>query len=232
MTNHVRIIALDGPSGSGKGVVANFLSTQYEFHLLDSGALYRLVGLAARRAGLLLQNLPLDEAVLGEIARTLDVTFTATNNPEDPLAIMLSGEQVAHEVRTDEAGVDASRVASLPAVRDGLFKLQRSFRQAPGLVADGRDMGTVVFPEADVKIYLTASAEARADRRYKQLKDKGISVTLHALFQSIQARDERDMNRAVSPLKPAEDAFVIDSTDMDIEEVLQKVDAIVTEKLG
>ena len=232
MTNHVRIIALDGPSGSGKGVVANFLSTQYEFHLLDSGALYRLVGLAARRAGLLLQNLPLDEAVLGEIARTLDVTFTATNNPEDPLGIMLSGEQVAHEVRTDEAGVDASRVASLPAVRDGLFKLQRSFRQAPGLVADGRDMGTVVFPEADVKIYLTASAEARADRRYKQLKDKGISVTLHALFQSIQARDERDMNRAVSPLKPAEDAFVIDSTDMDIEAVLQKVDAIVTEKLG
>lgn len=232
MTNHVRIIALDGPSGSGKGVVANFLSTQYEFHLLDSGALYRLVGLAARRAGLLLQNPPLDETVLGEIARTLDVTFTATNNPEDPLAIMLSGEQVAHEVRTDEAGVDASRVASLPAVRDGLFELQRSFRQPPGLVADGRDMGTVVFPEAEVKIYLTASAEARAERRYKQLKHKGINVTLHALFQSIRARDERDMNRSVAPLKPADDAFVIDSTDMGIEEVLQKVDAIVAEKLG
>ena len=232
MTNHVPIIALDGPSGSGKGVVANFLSTQYEFHLLDSGALYRLVGIAARRTSIALENSPLDEAVLGEIARSLDVAFTSTNNPEDPLEIMLYGEQVAHEVRTDEAGVDASRVASLPAVRDGLFELQRSFRQSPGLVADGRDMGTVVFPEAEVKIYLTASAKARAERRYNQLIHKGINVTMSDLFQSIQARDERDMNRVVSPLKPAEDAFVIDSTDMDIEEVLRNVEAIVTEKLG
>ena len=232
MTDHAPIIALDGPSGAGKGVVANFLSTQYEFHLLDSGALYRLVGIAARRASIALENSPLDEAVLGEIARSLDVAFTSTNNPEDPLEIMLYGEQVAHEVRTDEAGVDASRVASLPAVRDGLFELQRSFRQSPGLVADGRDMGTVVFPEAEVKIYLTASAKARAERRYNQLIHKGINVTMSALFQSIQARDERDMNRVVSPLKPAEDAFVIDSTDMDIEEVLRNVEAIVTEKLG
>ena len=232
MTDHAPIIALDGPSGAGKGVVANFLSTQYEFHLLDSGALYRLVGIAARRTSIALENSPLDEAVLGEIARSLDVAFTSTNNPEDPLEIMLYGEQVAHEVRTDEAGVDASRVASLPAVRDGLFELQRSFRQSPGLVADGRDMGTVVFPEAEVKIYLTASAKARAERRYNQLIHKGINVTMTDLFQSIQARDERDMNRVVSPLKPAEDAFVIDSTDMDIEEVLRNVQAIVTEKLG
>jgi cytidylate kinase len=232
MANHVPIIALDGPSGSGKGVVANFLSTQYKFHLLDSGALYRLVGIAARRTSMALENPPLDEAVLGEIARSLDVAFTSTNNPEDPLEIMLSGAQVAHEVRTDEAGVDASRVASLPAVRDGLFELQRSFRQTPGLVADGRDMGTVIFPEADVKIYLTASAKARAERRYNQLIHKGINVSMSDLFRSIQARDERDMNRAVSPLTPAEDAFVIDSTDMDIEEVLRNVKAIVTEKLG
>ena len=232
MTNHVPIIALDGPSGSGKGVVANFLSTQYEFHLLDSGALYRLVGIAARRTSIALENSPLDEAVLGEIARSLDVASTSTNDPEDPLEITLFGEQVGHEVRTNEAGVDASRVASLPAVRDGLFELQRSFRKAPGLVADGRDMGTAIFPEADVKIYLTASAEARAERRYNQLIHKGIGVNLHDLFQSIQARDERDMNRAVSPLRPAEDALVIDSTDMDIEEVLQNVKAIVTEKLG
>ena len=232
MTNHVPIIALDGPSGSGKGVVGNFLSTQYEFHLLDSGALYRLVGIAARRTSIALENSPLDEAVLGEIARSLDVAFTSTNNPEDPLEIMLYGEQVAHEVRTDEAGVDASRVASLPAVRDGLFELQRSFRQSPGLVADGRDMGTVIFPEAEVKIYLTASAKARAERRYNQLIHKGINVKMSDVFQSIQARDERDMNRVVSPLKPAEDAFVIDSTDMDIEEVLRNVEAIVTEKLG
>jgi cytidylate kinase len=144
---------------------------------------------------------------------------------------MLSGEQVAHEVRTDEVGVDASRVASLPAVRDGLFELQRSFRKSPGLVADGRDMGTVIFPEADVKIYLTASVTARAERRYKQLIHKGINVKLPDLFQSILDRDERDKSRAVSPLKPAQDAFVIDSTDMDIEEVLQNVKAIVTEKL-
>ena len=232
ITKHVPIIALDGPSGSGKGVVANFLSTQYKFHLLDSGALYRLVGIAARRSSIALENSPLDEVVLGEIARSLDVAFTPTNNPEDPLEIMLFGEQVSHEVRTDEAGVDASRVASLPAVRDGLFELQRSFRQAPGLVADGRDMGTVIFPEADVKIYLTASAEARAERRYNQLIHKGIGVNLHDLFQSIQARDERDMNRAVSPLTAAEDALVIDSSDMGIEEVLQNVKAIVTEKLG
>ena len=232
MTDHAPIIALDGPSGAGKGVVANFLSTQYEFHLLDSGALYRLVGIAARRTSIALENSPLDEAVLGEIARSLDVAFTSTNNPEDPLEIILYGEQVAHEVRTDEAGVDASRVASLPAVRDGLFELQRSFRQSPGLVADGRDMGTVVFPEAEVKIYLTASAKARAERRYKQLIHKGINVTMPSLLQSIQARDERDMNRVVSPLKPAEDAFVIDSTDMDIEEVLRNVQALVTEKLG
>ena len=232
MTDHAPIIALDGPSGAGKGVVANFLSTQYEFHLLDSGALYRLVGIAARRTSIALENSPLDEAVLGEIARSLDVAFTSTNNPEDPLEIMLYGEQVAHEVRTDEAGVDASRVASLPAVRDGLFELQRSFRQSPGLVADGRDMGTVVFPEAEVKIYLTASAKARAERRYNQLIHKGINVTMPDVFQSIQARDERDMNRVVSPLKPAEDAFVIDSTDMDIEDVLRNVEAIVTEKLG
>ena len=232
MTNHVPIIALDGPSGSGKGVVANFLSTQYEFHLLDSGALYRLVGIAARRNSIALENSPLDEAVLGEIARSLDVAFTSTNDPEDPLEITLFGEQVGHEVRTDEAGVDASRVASLPAVRDGLFELQRAFRQAPGLVADGRDMGTVIFPEADVKIYLTASAKARAERRYNQLIHKGMGVNLQNLFQSIQARDEGDMNREVSPLKPAEGAFVIDSTDMDIEAVLQNVSAIVTEKLG
>jgi len=232
MTNNVPIIALDGPSGAGKGVVANFLSTQYKFHLLDSGALYRLVGIAARRNGLALENFALDEALLGEIARSLDVVFIPTNNPEDPLEIMLSGEQVAHEVRTDEAGVDASRVASLPSVRDGLFELQRSFRQSPGLVADGRDMGTVIFPEAEVKIYLTASAKTRADRRYNQLIHKDINVNVLSLFKSIEARDERDMNRAVSPLKPAEDAFVIDSTDMDIEDVLRNVEAIVTEKLG
>lgn len=231
MAEQIPVIAVDGPSGSGKGVVASYLSTQYEYHLLDSGALYRLVGLAARRQGLVLENNP-DQGVLGDIAQNLDVTFAPTNDPENPLAITLNGERVESEVRTDEAGVDASLVAAVPSVRDGLFELQRSFRQSPGLVADGRDMGTVVFPEADVKIFLTASAEARAERRYNQLKHKDIGVSLHDLFQSIQARDERDSTREVSPLRPADDAFVIDSTDMDIEEVLNQVQAIVTEKLG
>ncbi len=232
MTEFIPLIAVDGPSGSGKGVVSSYLANRYDYHLLDSGALYRLVGLAARREGIELEQTPLNETRLGEIAQNLDVTFKATNNPEAPLAVTLDGEQVALEIRTDEAGVDASRVAAIPAVRDGLFQRQRSFLRLPGLVADGRDMGTVVFPEAALKIYLTASAEARAERRYNQLIDKDIGVSLHDLFLSIQARDERDMNREVSPLRPAEDAFVIDSTDMTIEQVLSQVQTAVTEKLG
>ncbi len=231
MPEQIPVIAVDGPSGSGKGVVASYLATQYGYHLLDSGALYRLVGLAARKQGIALENDP-DQVRLGKIALGLDVSFSPTNDPENPLAITLNDERVDQQVRTDEAGVDASRVAAVPAVRDGLLELQKSFRQPPGLVADGRDMGTVIFPEAVVKIFLTASAEARAERRYNQLKHKDIGVSLHDLFQSIQARDERDSTREVSPLRPAEDAFVIDSTDMDIEEVLNQVQAIVTEKLG
>ncbi len=229
--NDIPVITVDGPSGSGKGVVASFIATEYGYHLLDSGALYRLVGIAARNDGINLDEDPLPEAILGDIAINLDVNFAPTNNPEDPLSIKLNGLEVAARVRTDPAGVDASRVAAVPAVRDGLMTLQRSFQQAPGLVADGRDMGTVVFPGAEVKIYLTASADARAQRRYNQLKHKDKGVSLHDLFLSIQARDERDMNREVSPLRPADDAIVIDSTTLDIEEVLQRVNAIVTEKL-
>ena len=229
MADPAPVIAVDGPGGSGKGVVSSYLSTQYGYHLLDSGALYRLVGLAARR-----RKIPLEDqsARLGEIARNLDAAFSPTNDPENPLVITLNGERVGREVRSDQAGVDASRVAAVPAVREGLLELQRSFHRPPGLVADGRDMGTVVFPEAEVKIFLTASAEARAARRYNQLKHKDISVSLHDLFQSIQARDQRDRTREVSPLRPADDAHVIDSTDMDIAEVLHQVQALVTEKLG
>jgi cytidylate kinase len=226
------VIAVDGPSGSGKGVVATHLARQYGFHLLDSGALYRLVGIAARRTGLSLAPESLDEQQLGELAMNLDVRFSPTGDPENPLEIMLDGQSVTRELRTDEAGVDASRVAAVPAVRQGLNELQLSFRKLPGLVADGRDMGTVVFPDAEVKIYLTASAQARAERRYNQLKHKDIGVSLHDLFQSIQDRDERDMNREVSPLRPAEDAFVIDSTELSIEQVLEQVGKVVKEKLG
>ena len=229
---HIPVIAIDGPSGSGKGVIASRLTQKFGFHLLDSGALYRLVGLAARQKGIRLEAENLDQMTLGAIASQLDVGFTATNNPENPLTISLDGTDVTARIRTDPAGVDASLVAAIVPVRKGLGELQLAFRKAPGLIADGRDMGTVVFPDADVKIFLTASAEARAQRRYNQLKDKDIGVSLHALFDSIQARDERDMSRQASPLLPAEDAFVIDSTDLDIEQVMDQVLIKVTEKLG
>ncbi len=221
------VIAIDGPSGSGKGVITQKLAAHLGFNILDSGALYRLIGLAAIK-----HDIPLDdEEKLAVAAKNLDVAFKSTGNAEEPLQVMLEGDDVTRRLRTDEAGVNASKVASLGKVRDAIGELQRSFKQAPGLVADGRDMGTVVFTDALVKIYLTASAEARAQRRYNQLKDKDIGVSLHALFQSIQARDERDMNREVAPLIPADDAIIIDSTELDIDEVFQQVLTTINEKL-
>lgn len=228
MTEKTPVIAIDGPSGSGKGVITQKLASHLGFHILDSGALYRLIGLAARKHGTDLN----DEEKLADRARNLDVRFKPTGNAEEPLHILLEGEDVTAQLRTNEAGVDASLVAALQSVRQAIGALQRSFLQPPGLVADGRDMGTVVFTDAVVKIYLTASAKARAQRRYNQLKDKDISVSLHALFQSIQARDERDMNREVAPLKPAEDAVIIDSTELNIDEVFEQVLSIVNENLG
>jgi cytidylate kinase len=222
------VIAVDGPSGSGKGVITHWLAKKLGFHILDSGAIYRLIGLAARKHGTDFG----DEAALAELARALEVEFVPTEDPEEPLRIVLEGEDVTLSLRTDEAGTDASRVAPIALVRDAIKDLQRSFAKPPGLVADGRDMGTVVFTDADVKIYLTATAEARAERRYNQLIDKGLSVSLHDLFLSIQARDERDMNREVAPLKPAEDAVIIDSTEMTIDEVFDRVMAVVTERIG
>jgi len=230
--SNIPVIAVDGPSGSGKGVVTSHLAERYGFHILDSGALYRLVGIAARNAGLALENPDFDQARVAALAATLDVSFDPTGDPENPLSIKLDGTDVTLRLRSDEAGVDASRVASIQAVRDNLGDLQRSFRRTPGLVADGRDMGTVIFPDADAKIFLTASAEARAERRYNQLKHKDIGVSLAALFQSIRARDERDMSREASPLRPADDALVVDSTDMTIEEVLESVQAFVSQKLN
>ena len=173
-----------------------------------------------------------DETALAELTEQLDIAFNLTGDPEDPLVITLAGEDVTRRARSDEAGVYASVVAAFQGVRDGLTTLQKSFRQEPGLVADGRDMGTVIFPDATVKIYLTASVRVRAERRYNQLKHKDIGVSLLALLQSIQARDERDMSRQSSPLRPADDARVIDSTDMTIDEVLNAVQFIVTEELG
>ena len=225
---HIPVITIDGPSGSGKGAITHRLAEALGFHILDSGALYRLIGLAARR-----RNIALDaEDALVKLALELEIEFQPTSDPEEPIEILLFGERVTRDLRTNEAGTDASKVAPIEAVREAIKDLQQDFRKAPGLIADGRDMGTVVFIDSDAKIYLTASAETRAERRYKQLKDKGIDVSLHALFISIQERDERDMNREVAPLIPAADARVIDSSKMDIDQVFNEALAFVREKLA
>ena len=210
------VLAIDGPSGSGKGTIARRVATALGWHLLDSGALYRLTGLAANR-----RDTPFsDDRALGELAETLDVRFGDRDGEEQ---IFLDGEDVTGDVRTEETGRLASRVAACQAVREALLELQRGFRKPPGLVADGRDMGTHVFPDAAVKVFLTASAEERARRRYKQLKDKGIGVNLAALSRDIAERDRRDSERAVAPLRPATDARVLDTSYMTIDEVTRTV---------
>ena len=216
--NAVPVITIDGPGGAGKGTVTQLLAQRLGWHLLDSGALYRLTALAATRQGVSLE----DVTALVSVASGLDVRFEPSE-PGESVRVILDGDDVTAELRTERCGDNASRVAVMQPVRDALLQRQRDFQQAPGLVADGRDMGTVVFPDAPTKIFLTASAEERARRRYRQLKDSGVSVTIDALLDEIRARDERDMNRSAAPLKPAEDAQVIDSTGLSIEEVLGKV---------
>jgi cytidylate kinase len=213
----VPVIAIDGPSGSGKGTIAQAVAKALSFHLLDSGALYRVVGLAAQRSGIL----HADEADIAALARDLEIRFSSTDDGVQE--IWLDGEEVSGQVRTEEGGALASLVAALPAVRDALTDLQKGFRRAPGLVADGRDMGTMVFPDAALKVFLTASAEERAKRRYKQLKDKGIDVSLAALSRDIEDRDRRDSERSVAPLRPADDARLLDSSKLTIDEVTQTV---------
>ena len=212
----VPVIAVDGPGGSGKGTITTRLARHLGWHFLDSGALYRLTALVVMK-----RQAPLDdESMLGEIAANLDIRFE-TNGAN--VITWLEGENVSDRLRSEETGVMASKIAVIPAVRKALTSRQRRFRQAPGLVADGRDMGTVIFPDADIKIFLTASAEIRAQRRYKQLKDKGESVNLTRLFKEIKARDLRDQSRSIAPLRPAENAVIIDSTELSIDEVFNKI---------
>ena len=218
MNQQAPVIAIDGPSGSGKGTVAGLLSKRLGWNLLDSGALYRLLAYAAGNHGVDLTN----EELLKALAAHLDVQFIAASDGQ-PQRIILEGDDVSDVIRNETVGANASKVASLPAVRDALLQRQRAFQESPGLVADGRDMGTIVFPDAPLKIFLTASAEERARRRYLQLKAKGDDVSLSSLLDEIRARDERDTQRAVAPLKPAPDAIQLDSTELSIEQVLERI---------
>ena len=222
----VPVITIDGPSGSGKGTISRRLAQQLGWHFLDSGALYRLVGLGSARHGIANS----DENKIADYARRLDVRFVAGHPDEEPM-IYLENQEVTNELRTETTGELASQVAAIPAVREALLERQRHFRQAPGLVADGRDMGTTVFPQANLKIFLTASAEVRAQRRYKQLKQKGNSVSLSALVHDINQRDARDSSRSVSPLVPAPDAVIVDTSEMDIALVMQRVQDLVRQAM-
>lgn len=214
-TDVVPVLAIDGPGGAGKGTVSRLLAASLGWHYLDSGALYRILALAARRKGVDLE----DEPRVAALAPGLDIRFGTGSDD----SVWLDGEEVSADIRNEDAGAMASVVAALPAVRQALLWRQRAFRQPPGLVADGRDMGTVVFADAAHKVFLTASAQERADRRYKQLIAKGIDVNIGDLLADINARDARDSNRAVAPLRPAADATVVDTTRLSISQVVNQV---------
>ena len=211
----VPVITIDGPSGAGKGTLCKALAETLQWHLLDSGAIYRVLALAALHHQVDISS----EEALVPLAAHLDVRFVSVGGD---LQVILEGEEVTHEIRTQEVSNTASKVAAFPRVREALLRRQRGFKEAPGLIADGRDMGTVVFPEAPVKIFLDASAEERAQRRMLQLQEKGFDVNFERLLSEIKERDDRDRNRAVAPLVPATDALVIDSTGMTIEQVIEK----------
>ena len=219
----IPVITIDGPSGSGKGTVAVRIAKKLGFTLLDSGALYRSVGIAALRGGIDLR----DHQQIAELARHLNIEFGVSS----PDSVWLDGEDVSLEIRTDIGSELASQIGAIPAAREALCERQLAFRKAPGLVADGRDMGTVVFQDAIIKIYLTARPEERAQRRYKQLIDKGIDASLADLLRDLKERDARDSERSISPLKPAKDAVVLDTTDLHIDQVVEQVLDLVSERL-
>lgn len=222
----IPIITVDGPSGTGKGTVCSYLADWLQWNFLDSGALYRVVALAAKKRNIAND----DEDALAKLAENLNVEFKVAG-AGSLVNVILDGENVTDEIRTEEAGNAASLVAPIVAVRNALFSRQKAFHKAPGLIADGRDMGTVVFPQATLKIFLIASAEERAKRRLKQLMDKGISANLRDLSADIAERDERDSTRKVAPLKPAEDAVIVDTSELGIDAVVAKISDLVKQRI-
>jgi len=225
MNEQIPVITIDGPSGAGKGTVARIVAEQLGWHLLDSGAIYRVLAIATQHHHVSVD----DEEPLIPMAAHLDVQFEISSQGESK--VILEGENVTDTIRTEEIGALASKVAAFPRVREALLRRQRAFSVAPGLVADGRDMGTVVFSNSPVKVFLTASAEERAERRFNQLKEKGFDVKIGRLLDDIRQRDERDRNREVAPLVPAEGALIVDSTDLSIQEVVNKVLSFANGKL-
>jgi cytidylate kinase len=225
MSEQTPVITIDGPSGAGKGTVARIVAEQLGWKLLDSGAIYRVLAMATLHHGVSVE----EEEPLVPMAAYLDVQFQISSDGQSK--VILEGEDVTDAIRQENVGNLASKVAAFPRVREALLRRQRAFKVDPGLVADGRDMGTVVFNDAPVKVFLTATAEERADRRFNQLKEKGVSVKIEPLLEDIRQRDERDQNREVAPLVPADDALIIDSTDLSIDEVVNKILSFTNEKL-
>ncbi|MDG6308917.1 (d)CMP kinase [Glaesserella parasuis] len=218
------VITVDGPSGAGKGTLCHTLAEKLGFDFLDSGAIYRILALAAVKQGIAFEN----ETALAQLGRNLNVKFVPENNE---IQVILDGENVGDQIRTAQAGQNASKIAVYPQVREALLQRQRDFRCPKGLIADGRDMGTVVFPEAEIKFFLDASAEERTKRRVKQLQEKGFNANFDEILAEIKERDFRDRNRPVAPLVPAKDAMILDSTHLSIEEVIQQALDYIAQKL-